>query len=476
MNTKTFVSYSWTSPEHEDWVLKLATELREVGVDVILDKWDLKEGHDAIAFMEKIVTDPEIKKVILVCDQKYAEKTDSRAGGVGTEAQIISPAIYAKADQNKFVAVVTEIGPDGKPFVPTYYRGRIHIDLSSDDIYAQNFEQLVRWVNDKPVFSKPALGKSPSYLVDTDGPSLANAALHRRAVDAIRNAKPNAKGAIDEYFDSCIVGLEAFRISGGATDFDDAVVKSIEDFLPYRTQIVEVLTALAGYRNTAETQQQVHRFFEHLLRFHDVVDTSKQSYDWDADNLKFLVHELFLYLIAILLKRDAIDFLAVILSRPYYTPRNRYRGSDVVSFTEFFQYLKSMEHRKSRLKLKAMSVHAQLLEERSHASGMVFDELMQADFVLFIRSSLDSLRGQQTQWWPDTLLYCNAYGPFEVFARAQSRDYFARLGPALGFGAAGDLTTLLEAIESRKIPLPNLGFRGFPVTRWMGAEKIATVP
>ena len=65
MNTKTLVSYSWTSPEHEDWVLKLATELREVGVDVILDKWDLKERHDAIAFMEKIVTDPEIKKVIL---------------------------------------------------------------------------------------------------------------------------------------------------------------------------------------------------------------------------------------------------------------------------------------------------------------------------------------------------------------------------------------------------------------------------
>lgn len=116
------MSYSWSSPEHESWVLNLATELREVGVDVILDKWDLKEGHDAIAFMEQMVTNAGITKVILVCDSKYAEKTDGRAGGVGTEAQIISPAIYAKADQNKFVAVTTEIGPDGKPFLPTYYR------------------------------------------------------------------------------------------------------------------------------------------------------------------------------------------------------------------------------------------------------------------------------------------------------------------------------------------------------------------
>jgi SEFIR domain len=45
---KTFISYSWTSKDHERWVLDLATALRDNGVDVILDKWDLREGHDAI--------------------------------------------------------------------------------------------------------------------------------------------------------------------------------------------------------------------------------------------------------------------------------------------------------------------------------------------------------------------------------------------------------------------------------------------
>ncbi len=49
---KLFMSYSWSSSTHEQWVIDLATELRESGVDVILDKWDLKEGHDAISFME----------------------------------------------------------------------------------------------------------------------------------------------------------------------------------------------------------------------------------------------------------------------------------------------------------------------------------------------------------------------------------------------------------------------------------------
>ena len=85
-----------------------------------MDKWDLKEGHDAIKFMEKMVTDPEIKKVIVVLDRTYAEKADGRKGGVGTETQIISPEIYAKADQDKFVGVASETGEDGKPFIPTF--------------------------------------------------------------------------------------------------------------------------------------------------------------------------------------------------------------------------------------------------------------------------------------------------------------------------------------------------------------------
>ena len=37
-NPRTFISYSWSSPGHEEWVIDLATELQESGVHVILDK------------------------------------------------------------------------------------------------------------------------------------------------------------------------------------------------------------------------------------------------------------------------------------------------------------------------------------------------------------------------------------------------------------------------------------------------------
>lgn len=165
-----FISYSWSTSEHEQWVIDLATELVNSGVDVVLDKWDLREGHDSIAFMEKMVTDPSISKVILVCDQVYASKADGRAGGVGTETQIISAEVYAKQSQDKFVAVIAEKNDAGKPCLPTYYKSRIYVDLSESDRYAENFEKLLRWIFDKPLYLKPEIGKPPSFIIEPDAP------------------------------------------------------------------------------------------------------------------------------------------------------------------------------------------------------------------------------------------------------------------------------------------------------------------
>ena len=41
---KVFISYSWTTPEHEEWVLNLANDLNDSGIFVVLDKWDLRPG------------------------------------------------------------------------------------------------------------------------------------------------------------------------------------------------------------------------------------------------------------------------------------------------------------------------------------------------------------------------------------------------------------------------------------------------
>ncbi|RMU31233.1 SEFIR domain-containing protein [Pseudomonas amygdali] len=295
---KLFISYSWSTPEHQQWVISLATELRESGVDVVLDKWDLKEGHDSIGFMESMVTDESVTKVIIVSDKAYAMKADGRAGGVGTESQIISAKVYENARQEKFVAVVPE-KEDGKAWLPTFYGRRIYVDLSESESYAENFEQLLRWIYGRPLHIKPALGKRPAFLTESTAIALGTNAMHRRAVDAVKQGKPIAAGAIEEYFRMVSEGLEKFRIDKDAVKlFDDQVVESIEAFLPYRNEIIQLIIVIAQYNTLPDVEFRIHRFLESLLPYLSRPSNVTHYSETDFDNFRFIVHELFLYTIA----------------------------------------------------------------------------------------------------------------------------------------------------------------------------------
>ena len=80
---KIFISYSWGSNNTKTITKELATSLRTDGIDVVLDIWDLKLGQDKYSFMERCVIDHEIDKFLIMCDRSYANKADSRKGGVG---------------------------------------------------------------------------------------------------------------------------------------------------------------------------------------------------------------------------------------------------------------------------------------------------------------------------------------------------------------------------------------------------------
>ena len=158
---KAFISYSWTS---EKFALSLAERLRDDGVDAIIDKWDLKIGNDKHAFMESMVVDETIDYVLMLCDKTYKEKADSRRGGVGEEAQIISSEVYGKVKQSKFIPVIVEKDADGKEYTPVYLKSLIYVDLSEDFHFEEHYEELLRMIYEEPLYKKPELGKKPVWL------------------------------------------------------------------------------------------------------------------------------------------------------------------------------------------------------------------------------------------------------------------------------------------------------------------------
>jgi hypothetical protein len=472
---KLFISYSWSNAEHEQWVISLATELCESGVDVILDKWDLKEGHDAVAFMEQMVTNPEIKKVAIICDEKYADKADGRAGGVGTETQIISREVYENQAQEKFVAVVCEKDAKGKPFLPTYYKSRIYIDLTEEDRYPDNFERLLRWIFDKPLYVKPELGSKPAFLAEGEHTTLGTTAIFKRCVDALKNHKTHAAGAFEEYSNTFSTNLERFRLSKPDGEFDDAVIKSIEEFLPYRNEAIQVFIAVAQYAPNEELTQKLHRLFENLIPYMNRPTNVSQWSEWDFDNFKFIVHELFLYALAILLKHERIDQANYLLQQQYYIPGNSEYGRNVmVSFFAFREYMRSLEHRNQRLNLRRLSIRADLLKERCTGTGIDFRYLQQADFIAFMRQEVET-KDDYNRWWPETLLY-RGHGPFEIFARSVSKSYFEKAKSLLAIETPKDLEPLLASYKDGSQKLPRWEFESFSPAALLGYEHLATRP
>lgn len=472
---KLFISYSWSNPTHEQWVIDLANELTESGVHVILDKWDLKEGHDSVTFMEKMVTDSQITKVAIICDEVYASKADGRAGGVGTETQIISREVYENQEQGKFVAIIPERDAQGKAYLPTYYKSRIYIDLSEPDNYADNFEKLLRWIYDKPLYTRPEIGKRPSFLDESDGVSLGTTAAHKRAISAIKENKPFASGALDEYLSIFVSNLERFRITEKEGEFDDQVIDNIERFLPFRNELINLFITLAQYAPAEENIQKIHRFFESLIPYMSRPENVNSWSEWDFDNFKFIVHEIFLYAVAIFIKHERFDEVNLLLTQQYYVAgRSGYSNDVMVGYEVFREYLRSLEYRNDRLELRRLSIHADLLKQRSKHSGIEFRYLMQADFVLFMRAEIMQ-SNFFTGWFPDTLLYVDRFhSALEVFARSSSKSYFDKVKCILGIDNPSDLSELMETYKTDRQRLPRWQFESFSPSTLIGYAQLAT--
>jgi hypothetical protein len=468
---KLFISYSWSSHDHQQWVMTLASELRESGVNVILDKWDLKEGHDSIAFMESMVTDESVTKVIIVSDKTYATKADGRAGGVGTESQIISSKVYENSKQEKFVAVVPE-KEDGKAWLPTFYGKRIYIDLSETENYAQNFEQLLRWIFDQPLYLKPEIGRRPAFLTDSSAVSLGTGAIHRRALDALKQGKPFAAGAVDEYFQAVSEGFEKLRIQKSPTvEYDEQVLENIEAFLPHRNEIIQILITIAQYNPLSDLNLKTHRFLESLLPYLDRPQHLMHYQETDFDNFRFIVHELFLYAVAISLKNERFDTAQTLISTPYYVPeKNSHGQGSAFGYSAFREYAKIFDHRNHRLSLGRLSLTADLLKDRSKTSGVDFNQLMQADFVLFLRGTQSGER-----WFPETLIYAShSYTAFEIFARSISQKYFDSIKPLISVADKREFWELLSNYKGPQSQLPRWQYDTFNPELLSGYEMLCT--
>jgi hypothetical protein len=426
-NPKVFISYSWSNADYADRVLKLAEQLSADGVQVILDRWDLKEGQDKHNFMERAVNDESVSRVLILCDALYAEKADGRRGGVGTETLIISPEVYREARQEKFVPVIMERDDKGEITVPTYLKGRIYIDLSDAENDEPEYHRLVRNIYGKPELTRPALGNAPAYLDDSTVPRLTGRAP-TTFKDAVLRDRPHKLGLLDDYLERLLDALKKELIPEQDTidSLDKAVVSSMEKFVPYRDEFIEVGRFIARNENAVRYCERLHKFFEEAASIRYERKPGRWADEVETENLTFLTWEMFLYCSALFLRNGNFDCINPLLE-PFFVRDWRHSGQ-VRSFAVLdgpFRLLD--EQTKQRLGANVYSLSARLLRDRATKSGMPFDSLIEADLIYWFRAAI-----AENVWYPRTAFYWESIERLQLFTRAQSTTFFARVAQALG--------------------------------------------
>ena len=148
-----FISYSWDSQEHIDWVRKLAERLCKDGIEVNLDQWDLAFGEQVSQFVETSIRENDY--VLIICTPAYKKKSDCREGGVGFEGNIINAELLYKKNYFKFIPILRS--GEWEEAAPSSILGSFFADLrESNRKYEDEYIKLRNWLRGARV--KPPVG------------------------------------------------------------------------------------------------------------------------------------------------------------------------------------------------------------------------------------------------------------------------------------------------------------------------------
>ena len=453
---KVFISYSWSSPGHQETVRSWADRLLSEGVEVVIDIYDLQEGHDKFHFMEGMVTDAEVTHVLVVSDRIYAEKADRKQAGVGTESQIISNEVYGKVKQSKFIPIVAGFDEKGEPYLPVFLKSRIWINFSSPEAVNQNWERLLRLLHGKPAFVKPQVGTIPTYL-STDAIIQANPAAGKLAAlkQAFISDSRTLKLQRQDFLSAVLDFADSMRIrKNPGLSREDLAAKIIEDcarLKEARNLIVDWVMMEGGGTTSKEFQEELLKLFEKLLDLKSrPIEINGWSEEWFQAEALF-VYETFLYIVAGLLKTGSFQVLHEMLTTHYLKPETeRYTAemfTDTRAFNTFADVLQLVLAESGR---RFLSPAAELLKRQADRSDLPFAAIIEADLLIFLMA----LISPNGRWIPQTLFYRSDRG-FPFFVRATQHRNFSKLAIITG---EPDANKLREATKA--------GYERLGVNQW----------
>lgn len=432
---KIFISYAWGSQEHDEKVIALAANLKGDGVDVIFDKWQLKEGNDTFKFMEKSVLDESITNVLILIDPIYAKKANERAGGVGTETQIISSEVYNKVEQRKFIPIVFERDDEGNVCKPQYLKGLLHFDLSLPDTYDTEYQRMVRTLYGIDTYKEPELGKPPVWLEEIPKVSYKS----RVTSDFFRGSA--SETLKKNKFAENLEELKKQILEYDYTKKD--VITCYLELIPFRDEFL-ILVKSSEY--VQEGYKHIAKFLEELM-----YEIRRQQINY-AKLKETFVHECFIYSVAYYLKKNANEALRYLLNKTYFAGTSHF-NQDADSYNCFYCYNNVLDNAVCKRDDKNYYCGtAALWIENINVEICNKDEFVSGDLLCHSASLLISNYDKDWAWFPLTYVYnTDEYrGLFATYSkRLVSKEYLENILFILDFESIDAFKKQYKSVEEK---------------------------
>ena len=160
---RVFITYAWEDEEYRSWVKRLASRLREDGVDARLDAWH-READDPIPdFMNREVRQADC--VLVLCSPGYRTKVHAAEDGVGVtgvgwESGLLNARSWAG---KKGVVLAALTRGDWPEAAPDFLLGHAYADLSKPSSFEGSYRESLRNITGAGE-QAPPLGELPSNL------------------------------------------------------------------------------------------------------------------------------------------------------------------------------------------------------------------------------------------------------------------------------------------------------------------------
>lgn len=136
-----FISYSWDSEDHKQWVQQLADDLTELlpDLDVEYDQRGMDHRVDRNQYMEAGIFGSDA--VLAIVTKNYTEKANARQGGVGRETAMAAERHWmdiASKSKTRILAIKREADTE----VPRYLTASLYFDFTRTNFYTAELSRL----------------------------------------------------------------------------------------------------------------------------------------------------------------------------------------------------------------------------------------------------------------------------------------------------------------------------------------------